>query len=149
MSFPEHFDLFDYFQGTTRAYGIFETPFGRCRRQLVVDLEGRIEGDTLVLHESFEYDNGELQQRTWRIQRLSSIQYRGVAADLSKPAAGKIEGNRLFWRYQLNLSVGQRTVRIDFNDQMFLMADGVLINRARLSKWGVHVGSVTLAFTRR
>ncbi|MBV1788167.1 DUF3833 domain-containing protein [Marinobacterium sp. D7] len=148
MSFPVHFDLFEYFRGATRAYGLFETPFGRCRRQLLIDLSGRVEGDTLILDEAFVYDDGERQQRTWRIQRISHSRYRGTAADLSKPALGNVVANRLHWRYQLNLPVGQRSVRVDFNDQMFLMADDVLINRARLSKWGIPIGSVTLAFNR-
>ena len=149
MNFAAHFDLFDYFRGTTRAYGIFETPFGRCRRQLLVDLQGQVDGDTLTLHEAFIYDDGERQQRTWQIQRLGTHAYRGDAADLSQPAQGQVRGNCLHWRYQLILPVGQRQLRVDFNDQMFLLADGVLINRARLSKWGLPLGSVSLAFVQR
>ena len=33
-------------------------------------------------------------------------------------------------------------------DWMFLMDGGVMLNRAAMSKFGVHLGDVTLSFTR-
>ena len=32
---------------------------------------------------------------------------------------------------------------------MYLMDDRVMLNRAAMSKWGVHLGDVTLSFTKR
>ena len=55
-------NLFDYFNGNTTAWGIFEDRFGNIRRQFQVDIEGRIQGDELILDERFHYDDGEKDQ---------------------------------------------------------------------------------------
>ena len=61
-------DLYEYFAGEIRAWGLFEDRFGRVRRQFQVDVEGRIEDGELVLEEDFLYDDGERDRRVWRIR---------------------------------------------------------------------------------
>ena len=48
----------------------------------------------------------------------------------------------------MDLKVGDSTLRVHFDDWMFLQPDNVLINRARVSKWGVELGRVTLFFSK-
>lgn len=139
-------DLFDYFNGHTRAWGIFEDRFSRVRRQFTVDIHGHVEGDTLVLEEYFTYADGELQERVWTIRRIDEHRYTGTAADVIGEAQGEVRGNALHWTYQLSLKVGDRNWKVDFDDWMFLQPDDVLLNRARVSKFGFDIGSVTLAF---
>jgi uncharacterized protein YceK len=139
-------DLFDYFEGQTRAWGLFEDRFGRLRRQFQVDITGTVDGDTLVLDESFLYADGERQQRSWTIRRTGESSYKGQAADVVGEAQGNTGGNALHWTYIMDLKVGERQVRVAFDDWMFLQPDGVLLNRARVSKFGLEIGSVTLAF---
>lgn len=142
-------DLFQYFDGTSRAWGIFEDRFGRVRREFTVDIVGRREGaDGLVLEEDFVYADGERERRVWRLKRTAPGTYEGRADDVIGTAQGRAEGNALNWRYTLALKVGTSTWNVDFNDWMFLQPDGVLINRARVSKWGLEIGQVTLSFQR-
>ena len=61
-------------------------------------------------------------------------------------AKGEAYGNALNWRYDMDLKVGDGTLRVHFNDWMYLQPSGVLINKARVSKFGFDVGEVTLAF---
>ncbi|MED5358073.1 MAG: DUF3833 family protein, partial [Pseudomonadota bacterium] len=49
----------EYFAGHTRAWGIFEDRFGNLRRQFVVNIDGKWDGETLVLDEHFLYSDGE------------------------------------------------------------------------------------------
>jgi hypothetical protein len=139
-------DLFDYFEGHTRAWGLFEDRFGKLRRQFHVDIVGTVDGDTLVLDESFLYADGERQHRTWTIRRTGETTYRGEADDVVGMAHGETGGNALHWTYSMDLKVGDRRLRVAFDDWMFLQSDGVLLNRARISKFGLELGSVTLAF---
>ena len=44
----------------------------------------------------------------------------------------------------MNLPVGDKTYKITFDDWMFQMNDGVLINRSYLKKFGFTVGELTL-----
>ena len=61
-------------------------------------------------------------------------------------AVGEVSGNALHWRYQLLLKVDGSTYVVDFDDWMFLLDQRVMLNRARMSKWGVDLGEVTLSF---
>lgn len=143
------FSLEQYFTGHLFAWGIFEDCLGRLRRSFQVDIEGRMENGQLILDEEFLYNNGQREQRIWRIKPLSNHRYQGEAADIPGKACGRIEGNRLHWRYQLDLPVGNRQVRVHFDDRMYLQPGGILINRARVQKLGLPLGTVTLFFQKR
>jgi hypothetical protein len=138
--------LFDYFEGKTSAWGIFEDRFGNIRRQFQVDIEGLIKGNVLILDERFEYDDGEKDRRTWRIRKTGNETFEGEADDVIGTAKGVAKGNSLHWEYFLNLKVKDSSYKVHFDDWMFLQPGGVLINRARLSKWGIDIGYVMLFF---
>lgn len=138
----------EYFLGETRAWGIFEDRFGKLRRQFVVDITGTMDGDVLILDERFDYADGEKDRRVWRIQKMDEHNYEGRADDVIGVAKGIAYGNALNWSYDLDLQIGENKVRVHFNDWMFLQPDGVLMNRARVSKWGFEIGEVTLMFKR-
>ena len=141
--------LEEYFAGQTRAWGVFEDRFGQLRRQFVVDIEGQWDGRVLVLDEHFTYADGETDRRVWRITRIGEHTYEGRADDVVGTASGVAYGNALNWRYDLDLRVGDRTWRVHFDDWMFLQPDGILINRARMSKLGLALGEVTLVFQKQ
>jgi hypothetical protein len=48
----------------------------------------------------------------------------------------------------LRLPYRGKNINVKFDDWMFLQADGVLVNRATVSKFGFKVGEVTLFFTK-
>jgi hypothetical protein len=139
-------NLFDYFKGNTFAWGIFEDRFGNIRRQFQVDIVGLVQGDELVLDEQFHYDDGEKDQRVWRIRKTGDQTYEGEADDVIGIAKGEVQGNALHWEYFLNLKVGDTQYKVHFDDWMFLQPGGVMINKARLSKWGIDIGHVVLFF---
>jgi len=138
----------DYFAGETRAWGLFEDRFGRVRRQFTVDITGEWDGTELVLDERFHYSDGERERRVWRIRKIDEHIYEGTAGDVVGIARGTSYGNALHWRYAMDLRIGTRDVRVDFDDWMFLQPGGVLLNRARVSKWGIDIGEVTVAFVK-
>ena len=136
----------DYFVGQTRAWGIFEDRFGNLRRQFVVDIQGSWDGESLVLDERFRYSDGESDRRVWTIKKIDEHRYEGRADDVIGTAIGEAYGNALNWRYDMDLKIGERTLRVHFNDWMFLQSSGVMVNRARVSKFGIAIGEVTLFF---
>ena len=141
-------DLFDYFAGKTRAWGIFQDRSGTLKRQFTVDIQGDIAGDMLTLTEDFVYADGEESQRIWRITRLDEHRYEGRADDVVGAAEGVAYGQALNWRYTLQLPYKGSTIDVKLNDWMFLQPDGVLVNRATVSKFGFKVGEVTIFFQR-
>lgn len=138
--------LEEYFSGDTRAWGLFEDRFGKLRRQFTVEISGTWDGEVLVLDERFEYSDGERDRRVWQITKTGPHSYVGRADDVVGTAQGEAYGNALNWRYHMDLKVGAGTMRVHFNDWMFLQPSGVLLNRARVSKLGIEIGEVTLAF---
>ena len=137
-----------YFLGKTYASGIFEDRFGTVRRQFTVDIEGTFDQNVLYLVEDFIFNDGERETREWIIKRSGKDTYEGRADDVIGVAKGQSLGNTLNWRYDMRLKVGGSSVKVHFNDWMFLQPNGVLINKAMVSKLGVDIGRVTLAFTK-
>ena len=140
------FVLEQYFNGKTRAWGIVKDRFGNIRRQFTVDMTGTWDGKVLILDESFRYDDGETDQRVWRVRKISDHDYVGEAEDVIGKAIGKAYGSALNWSYTLALKIGGRTWNVKFDDWMFLQPDGVLFNSAKMSKFGITIGEITLFF---
>jgi hypothetical protein len=142
-----------FFEGETVAYGIFEDRYGNLKRQFRVNITGVVNGNTLILDEHFLYDDGETDHRVWTITNLGMpdaglIRYEGAAADVIGVASGQISGNALNWTYDIDLAVGDSSLRVKFDDWIYQQDKNVAINRAYVSKFGIHIGSVTLVFLR-
>jgi hypothetical protein len=75
--------------------------------------------------------------------------YSGTARDGIGEAVGELAGNALNWRYTLALPVDGKIYHVQFNDWMYLMDDKVMLNKAEMSKFGIYLGEVTLAFYKR
>ena len=137
-----------YFAGHTRAWGVFQDRFGRLRRQFEVEIEGDWDGRRLTLTEDFLYDDGETERRVWHIDPQGLNGYRGTADGVIGEARGRVTGNQLHWRYRFSLALGAKRLLVDFDDRMFLQPDGKLINRARVSKFGILLGEATIVFAK-
>lgn len=138
--------LEEYFQGHTRAYGIVEDRFGNVRRQFTVDIKGDWNGRTLTLTEDFVWNDGEIEQRIWTLTPQGDGRWQGTTPDAIGPATGILSGNAYNMVYDFNLKMDGRRLKVRFDDWMFLMPDGVLLNRATMSKFGIHLATVTIAF---
>lgn len=139
----------EYFVGRTKAWGFFQDRFGTVRRQFTVDIEGRMEGDTLVMVEQFAYADGERDTRIWRIKKAADGSYQGTADDIVGTAIGRTEGQAMSWGYTFDLKVGGSTWRVWFDDLMLLQPDGVMLNRSTVSKFGITLGEVYLFFQKQ
>ena len=144
------FVLEEYFAGKTTAWGLYEDRFGTVKRQFVVDITGSWDGKQLILDEDFTFADGEKSTRQWRITKLADGRYEGRADDVIGVATGRQSGNALSWRYVLDLKISdQSTLAVTFDDWMFLQPGGVLMNRARMSKFGIELGQVTISFMKQ
>ncbi len=140
------FDPCTYFDGRFKAAGIFIDRKGIIRRRFDVDILATPKDNGFILDEDFIYDDGETETRQWIVTKNGNHQFTGVAGGVIGEARGYIDGNALIWRYKFALPVGKRHITIRFDDVMVLQTDGVLINRARLTKWGIWVGDVLISF---
>lgn len=146
---PEpRFVLEDYFAGRTYAYGVFEGRDRGLKRSFTVVADGAQSGDVFTLHERFLWNDGERQSRIWTFTKVEPGRYEGRAADVIGVAEVTNRGNALRIRYKLRLPVGKSTISVDVDDWSHLLDDSAVINRADVSKFGVHVGRITLTFVK-
>jgi hypothetical protein len=141
-------DLRRYFDGPITAHGIFTDRGGKVVRRFTVRMTGTWSGTQGVLDEDFTYSDGKKERRVWRLTDLGGGRYVGRADDVVGEALGVAAGNALNWRYTLALPVDGRVVEVQFDDWMYLMDDRVMLNKAVMSKFGIRLGEVTLAFTK-
>jgi hypothetical protein len=139
-------DLRRYFDGRVDAWGMFTDRSGAIVKRFTVEMDCRWTGDEGVLDEHFTYSDGTLQRRVWRVSLVAPGRYVGRADDVVGDAIGEQAGNALQWRYTLALPVDGRVWEVQFDDWMVLIDDRTLLNRAAMSKLGLHLGDVTLAF---
>ncbi len=137
-------DLKAYFNGPIKAWGVVQDRKGHVTRRFDISMVGTWDGDTGTLEEHFDYYDGKTQKRTWTIKKIADNSYEGSADDIIGMATGNLEGNAMRWAYVMDLDVGDKTYRITFDDWMFLMNDGVLINRSYLKKFGITVAELTI-----
>ena len=137
-------DLQEYFTGPIKAWGLVQDRSGKVTRHFDVTMNGSWQGKIGTLKEDFVYYDGETQHRTWQIIKMPNQEYVATASDILGSAQASVEGNAMRWVYEMDLPVGDTTYRIKFDDWMFLMNDGVLINRSYLKKFGITVAELTL-----
>ena len=139
-------ELSDYFNGELEAWGMFQNRSGEVVKRFHVAMTGTWQGDVGTLDERFTYSDGSTERRVWTLRRQADGSWRGTAGDVVGEAIGEVSGNALHWRYQLLLKFDGEQYVVDFDDWMYLMDQRVMLNRARMSKWGIDLGQVTLSF---
>lgn len=138
-----------YFDGVVHAQGIFTDRGGKVVRRFSVVMKCTWSGDDGVLDEAFTYSDGKKDRRVWRLKKLPGGRYTGTADDVVGTAQGQAAGNAFQWAYTLRLPVDDKVYEVQFDDWMFLMDDRVMLNKAVMSKFGIRLGEVTLAFQKQ
>jgi hypothetical protein len=137
-----------YLLGRSRAAGLFQDFSGAVRRRFDIDIHGWRDGDTLVVDETFLFDDGAVDERRWRIVIEPSGAHRATAGDMIGEARGQARNDVLRWSYLFSLQIGRRRWRVRFHDSFVELSDQFLLNRARVSKFGLPIGQVTILFAR-
>jgi hypothetical protein len=142
------FDLARYFNGTIDGWGMFQDRSGHVVKRFTVRIDARWDGDTGTLDEHFEYADGETQNRVWKLTK-NGDRYTGTAADVVGTGIGTAAGNAFNLKYVLALPVDGRVWHVDMDDWMFMIDEGIVLNRTTMTKFGFRVGDVTLSFRKR
>ena len=143
------FDLFTFFNGNVKAWGIVQDRDGEVVQRFEVDIDGSVSGNTLTLDETFRYGLGEgVKERVWTITQNEDGNYTGGAGDILGPASGWSYGNAFRWTYSMDLPVGEKIYRVSFEDWFFALDDTRILNRSYIQKYGMDVAEVTIYMER-
>ena len=142
------FDFRNYFNGHIDAWGIFTDRSGKVVKRFTVDMNCQWQNQQGVLHEDFLYSDGSRETRIWTINDQGHGVFSGTAGDVVGTAQGQAKGNAFHWRYTLALPVSGRILNVAMDDWMYRMNERVILNKTSMSKFGVHLGDVTLSFSK-
>ena len=136
-----------FFAGHVHSWGVVENRSGDPRQRFTTDLVGRRDGETLVIAQHFSFDDGETQERVWRLRRLDEHRYEATASDVVGPATGEAWGNAFRWEYTLATDPGNPLKNVDVKQWMYGLGDGsTMMNRVTVTKLGIVVAEVTEFF---
>lgn len=140
-----------FFDGDLVARGQFQDVFGTVRRQFTVKIKGDWNGKRLKLVEDFIYEDGSTEQRVWTLLKTGPQTWTGTAPGVIGQAVGVEKGDRFNWRYIIGLPVPvadgpAKTVRVSFDDWIWLQSDTRAFNRAYMKRYGANIGDVSISF---
>ena len=138
----------EYLSGNVKAWGVLQNRSGKVTRQFNADLNGTWDGKQLILKEKFNWDDGEVQDREWTINKIDEHNYEGTAGDVVGKAKGYSYGPAFKFEYVLLVPVKGRELKITFDDWIFKQDDRVAINRATMTKFGIKVAELTVVFVK-
>ncbi len=147
-SSASRFELTSFFEGRTKAWGIFEDRFGRLRRRFDVVMHGAWRDGLFQLDEEFVYETGEQESRRWLVQPGEHGRFTATCPDCVGTAIGKCDDHSVRMRYRFRLKIQGREFVVSFDDRIYRMGDDIAVNRATMSKWGVTLGELSLFFRR-
>lgn len=144
-------NLEEFFDGDLVAQGQFQDVLGTVRRRFEVAIRGDWDGERLRLVEDFVYEDGSTERRVWTLRKTGEDSWEGTAPGVIGVARGEERGDAFNWRYTIDLPVpsadgSDSTLRVSFDDWMWLMSDDRLLNRAYMSRYGVDIGDVIISF---
>ena len=144
-------NLEEFFAGRTVAYGQFQDVLGTVRRRFKVVMNGTWDGETLTLVEDFIYEDTTTEQRIWTLRKTGDDTWSGTAPGVIGTATGEEKGDTFNWQYTIDLPIPAadgtlETLRVTFDDWMWLLADDRLLNIAYMKRFGLDIGAVTITF---
>ena len=138
----------EYLSGNVKAWGVLQNRSGKVTRQFSADLNGSWDGKQLIFNEKFNWDDGEIQNREWTINKIDENNYEGTAGDVVGKAIGYSYGPAFKFEYALLVPVKGKEMKITFDDWIFKQDEKVAINRATMTKFGIKVAELTVVFVK-
>jgi len=144
------FDLFQFFDGEVKAWGLVQNRSGEVVQKFEVVIQGSIQGNQITLDETFQYALGTgPEKRVWQIARLENGQYQGTAGDIIGEASGLTHGNAFQWSYRMDIPVDDTLYEVSFEDWFWAIDERRLFNRSYIQKFGFDVAEVTIFMERQ
>ncbi len=138
-----------FFNGALYARGVIRNRSGQVIRTFDADLTGSWQQGVGTLSEIFRFNDGEVQERVWTLEKISEGRYRGSAGDVIGDADILLSGNAMHLRYTLQVPYGDGTINLAMNDWIYMVTEDTVINITEMRKWGFKVGSLHLVIGRK
>lgn len=136
------FDLREHLNGKIKCEGVIYGPLGRVASRFTGDFVAHWQGNLGVMHEHFEYDSGNSQDREWRLELSNDGSIRAEADDLVGPGDGQQMGAATRLRYRIRLPQEAGGHVLSVTDWLYTTPNGVVVNRSQFRKFGIKVAEL-------
>jgi hypothetical protein len=136
------FDLRHHLNGAIACEGVIYGPLGRVTSRFVGDFDAHWSGNTGVMKERFQYDNGDVQDREWHLQIGNDGQIKANAPDVVGEGSGWQCGSSAQLKYRIRLPATSGGYELDTVDWMYLTPNGTVVNRSQFRKYGIKVAEL-------
>lgn len=131
------FDLRQALSGPMLSEGVLFDYTGRANTRFIAEMTGLWSAEGGALSETFRYDTGGVQSRRWEVSFGKDGRFTATAGDIVGEATGIQSGDTAMLRYRLRLPEEAGGHVLDVTDWMYLMENGVVMNRSQMRKHGV------------
>lgn len=138
----------EFFEGRLEAHGVVTNFRGKVIRHFNATIDAHWRDGVGTLEEKFIFDDGEEQQRTWKLVPAGDGGYVATAGDVVGEGRLTSAGNAMFLKYKLEIPWNDSTLILGIDDRMYLVNDRVLINESSMRKWGFEVGRILLTMVK-
>ena len=136
------FDIRQHLKGDLLCEGVIYGPFGRVTSRFVAKMQADWSGNVGRMTEEFKYDSGNIQHREWTLCVENDGTIQADAPDLIGTGQGYQSGSAVCLNYTIELTKDAGGHALDVVDWMYLMENGVIINRSQFRKFGIKVAEL-------
>lgn len=137
------FDLRTHLNGPILSEGMIHGPTGRVNSRFLAKMHGKWEGAHGTLTEDFTFAGGRTQRREWSLRLGNDGRFTATAPDVIGIATGEVSGAAICMRYRIRLEPDAGGHVLSVTDWLYLMENGVILNRSEMRKFGVKVAELT------
>ena len=131
-----------------RSKAVSSSGQGGLTRRFKGKATGKWCDDVLVLDESFQYENGRCEQRTWRLKFESDGAFSSTCVDVVGAGTGRCTGHGYTHRYLFRLPIGRHGLVVRIDETYEPLEAARFLYNAKLSKWGIPLGTIQMQFER-
>lgn len=136
-------DMRQHLSGPILSEGMIHGPTGRVASRFVARMQGTWEGNKGTLTEEFEFAGGRTQTRQWSLTLGNDGRFTATAPDVVGTATGEVSGATICMRYRIRLEPDAGGHVLSVTDWLYLMENGVILNKSEMRKFGIKVAELT------
>ncbi|MFO7920131.1 MAG: DUF3833 domain-containing protein [Nioella sp.] len=136
------FDIRSHLNGPLDCEGVIYGPLGTVSSRFTARMQGDWNGATGTLAEHFCYASGGTQDRKWHLDVANDGSFTATADDIIGTGRGVMSGATVCMSYRLKLPQEAGGHVLDVTDWMYLMDNGVIMNRSEMRKFGLRVAEL-------
>jgi hypothetical protein len=141
---PE-FDPVAFWAGHHTSWGVVENRAGEPTDTVETDCVGTPEASGLHMVQTLKLGDGTVQHRDWHLRREGQA-FVATANDMVGEARGEAAGRVFHWRFVLATKPGNALFNVTFDQWMYLLDDGSMMNRTTVRKVGIIIAEVSEVF---